>query len=181
MPSQTRWPMKLYEFEGKRPKVGETSFVHPCAVLIGGVTIGENCYIGPGAVLRGDFGYIEIGDGSNVQDCCVVHCSEGHPVSIGKKVSLGHGSIVHGATIGDNVIIGMNATVLNGSVVGAGSIVGANALVKEGMHVPPGSLVVGVPGKVIREGDASLGQQAIKNADTYIGLAKRHKSGEFDG
>jgi carbonic anhydrase/acetyltransferase-like protein (isoleucine patch superfamily) len=164
-----------------KPMVHPSSFVHKTAVILGDVEIGKDCGIWPHSVIRGDENSIRIGDGSNVQDCCVVHCSVGFPVSMGKKVSLGHGSIVHGATIGDNVIIGMNATVLNGSVVGAGSIVGANALVKEGMRIPPGSLVVGVPGKVVREGDASLGQQAIKNADTYIGLAKRHKAGEFDG
>jgi len=163
-----------------KPKVHASSFVHKTAVILGDVEIGADCGIWPHSVIRGDENSVRIGEGSNVQDCCVVHCSAGFPVSIGKKVSLGHGSIVHGATIGDNVIIGMNATVLNGSVVGAGSIVGANALVKEGMQVPPGSLVVGVPGKIVREGDSALGQHAIENADTYIGLAKRHKAGEFD-
>ncbi|MFH0815557.1 MAG: gamma carbonic anhydrase family protein [Methanobacteriota archaeon] len=161
------------------PKVHASSYVHGTAIIIGDVEIGQNCGIWPHAVVRGDENTVRIGDGSNVQDCCVVHCSHGFPVAIGRSVSLGHGAIVHGATIEDDVIIGMNATVLNGSVVGAGSIIGANALVKEGMKIAPGSLVVGVPGKAIREGDASLRGHAAENAATYRELAKRHKEGVY--
>ena len=163
-----------------RPKIHASCFVHETAVIIGNVEIGQDCGIWPHSVIRGDKDAIRMGDGSNVQDCCVVHCSPGFPVSIGKGVSIGHGAIVHGATIEDDVIIGMNATVLNGSVVGAGSIIGANALVKEGMKIAPGSLVVGVPGKAIREGDASLKGHAVENAETYRELAKRHKEGVYE-
>ena len=98
---------------------------------------------------------------------------------IGDNVSLGHGAVVHGATIEDNVIIGMKAVILNGAVIGRGSMIAAGALVKQGMAVPPGSLVVGVPGKVAREGDPSFEEYAVKNARTYVELAKRYKSGEF--
>jgi carbonic anhydrase/acetyltransferase-like protein (isoleucine patch superfamily) len=162
-----------------KPKVHTSCYVHETAVIIGNVEIGQECGIWPHAVIRGDENTIKIDDGSNVQDCCVVHCSHGFPVVIGKNVSVGHGAVVHGATIEDDVIIGMNATVLNGSVVGAGSIIGANALVKEGMKIAPGSLVVGVPGKAIREGDASLRGHAEENAATYRELAKRHKAGAY--
>ena len=160
-------------------KVDPSCYVHETAVIIGDVEIGRDCGIWPHAAIRGDENFIRIGEGSNVQDCCVVHCSHGFPVSIGKNVSIGHGAIIHGATIEDDVIVGMNATVLNGSVVGAGSIVGANALVKEGMKVAPGSLVVGVPGKAIREGDASLRPNCVRNAETYKELARKHKGGAY--
>jgi len=162
-----------------KPKVDASCYVHDTAVIIGNVEIGQDCGIWPHSVIRGDENSIRIGDGSNIQDCCVVHCDSVHPVSIGRNVSIGHGAIVHGATIEDDVIIGMNATVLNGSVVGTGSIIGANALVKEGMKIAPGSLVVGVPGKAIREGDASLRAHAAENAATYRELAKRHKAGAY--
>jgi carbonic anhydrase/acetyltransferase-like protein (isoleucine patch superfamily) len=163
-----------------KPKVDPSSYVHETAVIIGDVEIGSECGIWPHAVVRGDENTVRIGDGSNVQDCCVVHCSREFPVSIGKNVSIGHGAIVHGATVEDDVIVGMNATVLNGSVVGAGSIIGANALVKEGTKVAPGSLVVGVPGKAIREGDATLRKHCADNAATYRELARKHKSGGYE-
>jgi carbonic anhydrase/acetyltransferase-like protein (isoleucine patch superfamily) len=163
-----------------KPKVDPSAYVHGTAVIIGDVKIGKECGIWPQAVIRGDENSIRIGEGSNVQDCCVIHCDDSHPVVIGSRVSIGHGAVIHGATIEDDVIIGMNATVLNGAEVGAGSIVGANALVKEGMIVVPGSLVVGVPGKAIREGDASLRPHCTKNAETYVELAKKHKAGEFE-
>lgn len=159
--------------------IHKSCYVHKTAVIIGNVTIQRNCGIWPNAVIRGDESIIEIGEGSNVQDCCVIHVSEGNPTKLGKNVSLGHGAIVHGATIGDDVIVGMNAVVLNGANIGSGSIIGAGALVKEGMVVPECSLVVGVPGKIVREGDRVLKKYAIKNAKTYQALALRHKNGKF--
>jgi carbonic anhydrase/acetyltransferase-like protein (isoleucine patch superfamily) len=161
------------------PNIHQSCFVHKTAVIIGSVTIHRNCGIWPISVIRADENTIEIGEGSNIQDCCVVHVSEGNPTRIGKNVSLGHGSIVHGATIGDGVIVGMNAVVLNGAKVGSGSIIGAGALVKEDSVVPECSLVVGIPGRVVRAGDENLKKYAIKNAITYQELAKRHKKGEF--
>jgi carbonic anhydrase/acetyltransferase-like protein (isoleucine patch superfamily) len=162
-----------------KPKVHDSCYVHKTAVIIGDVTIGENCGIWPNAVIRGDEAPIRIGRNSNVQDCCVIHVTTDTGTTIGENVSMGHGSVVHGATIEDNVIIGMKAVVLNRSVVGKGSVIAAGALVKEGAVIPPGSLVVGVPGKVVREGDASLDEYARKNAATYVDLARRHKAGEF--
>jgi carbonic anhydrase/acetyltransferase-like protein (isoleucine patch superfamily) len=162
-----------------KPKVHDSCYVHRTAVIIGDVAVGENCGIWPNAVIRGDEAPIRIGRNSNVQDCCVVHVTTDTGTTIGENVSMGHGSVVHGATIEDNVIIGMKAVVLNKAVVGKGSVIAAGALVKEGAIIPPGSLVVGVPGKVVREGDASLEEYARKNAATYVDLARRHKAGEF--
>jgi len=163
-----------------KPQVHDSCFVHKTAVIIGDVTIGENSGIWPNAVIRGDQNSISIGKNSNVQDCCVIHIDDVNQTQIGNNVSLGHGAVVHGATIEDNVIVGMKAVVLNGSVVGQGSIIAAGALVKENAIIPPNSLVVGVPGKVVREGDKSMEEYALKNAQTYVELAKKHKSGEFE-
>ena len=162
-----------------RPDVHESCFVHKTAVIIANVTIGENCGIWPNAVIRGDQNSIVIGKNSNVQDCCIIHVDAVNQTKIGDNVSIGHGAVVHGATIEDNVIIGMKAVVLNGAVIGKGSVIAAGALVKQGMEVPPGSLVVGLPGKIAREGDPSLEEYAVKNARTYVELAQRYKSGEF--
>jgi carbonic anhydrase/acetyltransferase-like protein (isoleucine patch superfamily) len=161
------------------PDIHESCFVHRSCVIMGNVKVHENCGIWPNAVLRGDENTIEIAAGSNVQDCCVIHVSEAFPTMIGKNVSIGHGCVVHGATIEDAVIVGMKATVMNGAVVGSGSVVGAGALVKEGMHIKPGSLVVGVPARVLREGDPSLREMALRNARTYQDLARKHKGGGF--
>jgi carbonic anhydrase/acetyltransferase-like protein (isoleucine patch superfamily) len=162
-----------------RPKVHESCFVHRTAVIVGDVTIEENCGIWPHAVIRGDEAPVIIGRNSNVQDCCVIHVTTDTPTRLGENVSLGHGCVVHGATIEDNVIVGMNATVLNRAVVGRGSVIAAGAVVKEGTRIPPGSLVAGVPGKIVRENDASLEGHAAHNAATYVNLARRHGAGEF--
>lgn len=163
-----------------KPKVHESCFVHATAVIIGDVTIHEDCGIWPHAVIRGDENSIEIGAGSNVQDCCVVHVSDGFPTKIGRNVSMGHGSIIHGASIADDVIVGMGACVMNGAAVGAGSIIGAAAVVKQGMVIPEGSLVLGIPGKIIKEGDAGLREETLRNATTYQELARMHKAGKFE-
>ncbi len=141
--------MAIYEFEGMRPKIGATTYVHPAATIIGDVTIGENCFIAPGAVLRGDMGAITVGDGSNIQDGCVLH---GVTV-LGKNNHLTHHSIVHQATTGDDVMLGMGVIIMDYAEIGAGCIVGAGAIVLPGTKIPPGKTVVGVPGKVI--GDVS--------------------------
>lgn len=163
-----------------KPNIHDSCFVHKTATIIGDVNIDENAGIWPNAVIRGDQNSIIIGKNSNVQDCCVVHVNEEFSTKIGNYVSLGHGAVVHGSTIEDNVIIGMKAVVLNGAVIGKGSVIAAGALVKQGMVVPPGSLVVGVPGKIAREGDASLEEFAVDNAQIYVDLAQRYKNGDFE-
>lgn len=159
------------------PTVDPTAFVHPRAVLLGDVTIGPRSSVWPCASLRADMGPIVVGDGSSVQDNCVLHTDPGGRVVIGDGVTIGHGAIVHGATVGDDTIVGMGAVLLEGSVVGAGCIVAAGAVVREGQVIPPGSLVAGVPAKVLRE-DPALREKARGNAARYRALAERYRRGE---
>jgi len=160
------------------PEIHKSSFVAKTAVIIGDVKIGKECGVYPYAVIRGDENSIKIDDGSNVQDCCVIHVNKNYSVKIGKNVSIGHGAIIHGATIEDNVIIGMNATIMNGSIIRSGSIIGANALVTENKEIPENSLVLGVPGKVVKQ-DEKFREMATKNAETYQKLSKNHKEGKY--
>ena len=129
-------------------QIDPTAFVHRLAYVGGTVTIGPDSSVWPMAVLRGDEGAITIGARCNVQDGCIVHAAPSFPVVLGDDCTLGHGAIVHGAQLGDHVLIAIRATVLNGARIGSGSIVAAGALVPEGMEVPAGSLVVGIPGTI---------------------------------
>lgn len=149
--------MPCYAFEGIRPVVDPTSYVHPTAVLIGDVLIGPRCYIGPGASLRGDFGRIVVLGDSSVQDNCTMHTGSGSDAIVERGATIGHGAIIHGATIGENALIGMNSVVLDGAVIGAESLVAALSLVKNDSQVPERSLVAGNPAKVIR----SLAAEAV--------------------
>jgi len=160
------------------PQIHKTCFIAKSAVIIGDVTIGKNCGVYPQAVIRGDENSIVIGDGSNIQDCCVVHVDADHDVKIGMNVTVGHSAMVHGATIGDNCLIGINAAVLNGAEIESGSIIGANALVTTDMKIPKNSLVLGVPGKILKQ-DVNFPQIAKDNAATYRRLTLRHKKREF--
>ena len=156
------------------PTIHKTSFIADSAVIIGNVIIGEKCGVFPNAVLRGDENKIVIGDGSNIQDCCVIHTDADHQVKIGKNVTIGHAAMIHGATIEDECLIGIHATVLNGAKIGSGSIIGACALVTENMIVPDHSLVLGVPGKIIKQ-DPGFIDQIRKNAEIYQRLSQKHK------
>jgi phenylacetic acid degradation protein len=140
-----------YKANGIRPVVDVSSYVHPQAIVIGQVTIGKNCYIGPGAVLRGDWGAIEIEEGCNVQENCVVHMFPGLTVKLMTGAHIGHGAVIHGAIIGRNCLVGINSVIMDHVVLGDESIVGALTLIKEGEQIAPRSLVVGNPGKVIRQ------------------------------
>jgi carbonic anhydrase/acetyltransferase-like protein (isoleucine patch superfamily) len=142
--------------------------------IMGDVTIGSDVGIWFGAVIRADKDRIVIGDRSNIQDNCVVHTSKGFPVIIGKDVSVGHGAILHGCRIDDKVLVGMGAIVLNGAHIGSGSVIGAGAVIKEGMEVPTGSVVVGVPGKVVKEAGAEQQQHILTNAASYVKLAEEY-------
>ncbi len=156
--------------------VSENVFVHPSAVLIGDVQIGRCSSIWPGAVLRGDFNSILIGEYTSIQDNSVLHPTPVNQVVVGNYVTVGHGAVLHGCRIEDYVLIGMNSTVLDGAVVGRGSVIGANALVRENTLVPPNSLVVGVPGRIIEnKGNPELNRE---NALLYFELAKKHLKGE---
>lgn len=134
-----------------RPElVDETVYIAPGAVVVGDITIAPRASVWYNAVLRGDCAPITIGAGSNVQDCAVLHADPGYPCSLGKGVTVGHGAIVHGATVGDNVVVGMKAVVQNGATVGENSIIAVGSVVTEGAQIPPGSLVMGVPAKLKR-------------------------------
>lgn len=141
----------LYEFEGFRPVVHERAFVHPLAVVIGRVALGCEVYVGPGAVLRGDWGRIEIADGCNVQENCVLHMFPGLAVVLEEGAHIGHGAVVHGAVIGRNSLIGMNAVIMDEAEIGPECIVGALSFVKAGEKIPARSLVAGNPARVLRE------------------------------
>ena len=154
-----------------------TAFIHESAIVLGNVTLGEHASVWPGAVLRGDIARIEIGDESNVQDGAILHCDEGIPCLVGKRVTIGHGAVVHGAIVEDGALIGIGAIVLNNARIGAGSLVAAGAVVAEGMVVPPNSLVLGVPAKV--KGPLSDEQRArvADGYSSYLKYAARHRAG----
>lgn len=141
----------FYEFNQIKPVVDKSSFVHTQAAVTGNVIIGRNCYIGPGAALRGDWGQIIIEDGCNVQENCTIHMFPGITVLLKEGAHIGHGAIIHGATIGKNCLIGMNAVIMDNVQLGDESIVGALTLIKEGEIIPNRSMVVGNPGKIIKQ------------------------------
>lgn len=142
---------RVYAWDGIIPVIDPAAFVHPEAVVIGDVIIGPACYVGPGAVLRGDFGRIVMERGSNLQETCVVHAFPGKDVVIEEAGHIGHGAVLHGCRIGRNAMVGMTAVVMDEAVVGADSIVAALGFVKAGAVIPPRSLAVGSPARVIRE------------------------------
>lgn len=143
--------LKVYSIDGITPVVDPTAFVHPTAVLIGDVVVGPRCYVGPLASLRGDFGRILMHEGSNVQDCCVVHGFPDSETVIEVDGHVGHSAVLHGCHIGKNAMIGMNAVIMDGAVIGEASIVGASSFVKAGSIIPARSMVMGTPAKIIRE------------------------------
>lgn len=160
------------------PKVDGSCFIHPSTTIIGKVVISKDCSVWPYSVLRGDEETITIGERSNVQDGVIIHTDESFPVTIGKEVTIGHGAIIHGCTIGDKCIIGIRSTILNGAQIGEGCIIGAGAVVTPGTVIPPHSMVLGIPGKVKKE-DPSFIEMAVMNAKTYVELANKHKYGHL--
>lgn len=162
--------------EENSPEIDASAWIAPTATVIGNVSIGAGTSIWYGTVLRADMDRMEIGEGSNVQDNCVFHVDADVPLSLGSGVSVGHGAIVHGATVGDNSLIGMGAILLNRSVIGKESLVAAGTLVPEGMEVPPRSLIAGVPGKVRRELTDEEVAKLRQNAEVYQGLRDRHRA-----
>ena len=161
-----------------KPEIHKTSYIAKSSIIIGNVKIGKNCGIFPNAVIRGDQNSIYIDDGTNVQDCCVIHTDKEHNVRIGKNVSIGHGAVVHGSIIEDNCLIGMNVTILNGVKIEEGVIIGANALVRSDQIIPKNSLVIGIPSKVIKQ-DKKFKDIIIKNAKTYREISKNYLNGNY--
>ena len=171
--------MAIYALDGHSPRLPPAGeyFIAPTAAVIGRVEIGREVSVWFGAVLRGDNEPIIIGEGSNVQDNCVLHTDPGYPLTIGRNVVVGHGVILHGCTIGDNVLVGMGATVMNGARIGEGSVIGAGALIPEGKEIPPRSLVVGMPGKVRRHLTEEEVAQLLSGAEVYRRKIPRYLSG----
>ena len=168
----------LYEFEGKRPRIEKGSYVHESAVVIGDVSIGERCFIAPGAVLRGDYGTIIIGDGTAVEDNAVIHARPGKTTTVGAHVTIGHGAIIHTPKIHDWAVIGMGAIVSDFSDVGEWAAVGEGAVVRNRQVIPSESIAVGVPAKVIGKVSEEYKKQWTEFKGIYEELAEnRYPSG----
>lgn len=167
---------RLARHLGCEPQVDASAYVARDAVVIGDVRIGPRASVWHGCVLRGDINVIEVGEASNVQDGTIVHLSDDFGVRIGKFVTIGHAAVVHACTIEDGCLIGMHSTVLDGAVVGAESIVGANALVTQGTVIPPGSLALGAPAKVVRALSAEERQRGRDLAEKYVIVSAAHRS-----
>jgi carbonic anhydrase/acetyltransferase-like protein (isoleucine patch superfamily) len=142
--------LNCYSFNGFIPVVHPTAFIHPNATVIGNVVIGKNVYVGPSAVIRGDWGGIIIEDGCNIQETCVIHVFPGKSITIKKNAHIGHGAVIHGAQIGENVLVGMNAVVMDNASIGKNSIIGALTFVPAETKIPPRSVVVGNPAKIVK-------------------------------
>jgi carbonic anhydrase/acetyltransferase-like protein (isoleucine patch superfamily) len=159
----------------KQPvKKGKDVFIAPNATVIGRVTLGEQVSVWFGAVLRADADEIRVGDRSNIQDNAVIHCDPGAPAIIGHDCIIGHLALVHGATLGDHVLVGMNSTILNHAKVGDYCIIGANALITAGTEIPPYSMVLGSPAKVVKQLNEEQIEKIKQNAEVYVQLAKEY-------
>jgi len=159
--------MAVYEFNGFTPVIDSSSFIHPKAAVTGNVVIGKNVYVGPGAAIRGDWGEIVIEDGCNVQENCTIHMFPGTKVTLHESAHIGHGAIVHGATIGRNCLIGMNSVIMDDALLEEECIVGALCFVPAKMHIPKRSLVVGNPAKVIKEVSDDMIAWKTKGTELY--------------
>ncbi len=158
----------IYQYEDRVPTLGNGVFVAPSADVIGSVNLGDQVSVWFGAVIRGDTDIINIGAGTNVQDTAVIHTDPGIQANIGCNITIGHCAMIHGCTIGDNSLIGINAVILNGAVIGKNCLIGANALVPEGMVIPDNSMVLGTPAKIVRQLDEKTIAVLQSSAAIYI-------------
>ncbi len=165
--------LKVYAIDGIVPVVHPSAYVHPSAVLIGDVIVGEGCYVGPCASLRGDFGRLILERGSNLQDTCVMHGFPGTDTVVEEDGHVGHGAVLHGCRVGRNALIGMNAVLMDNVVIGEASIVAASAFVRAGVEIPPRVLVAGIPAKVVRELSADEMRWKTEGTATYQDLTRR--------
>ncbi|HEX9990391.1 MAG TPA: gamma carbonic anhydrase family protein [Chloroflexia bacterium] len=166
--------MPVYSYEDKSPRVGKGCYVAPTATLIGDVTLEEGASVWFGCVLRGDVSPIVVGARSNIQDNTVIHGEDGCPTMIGEDVTVGHSAIIHAATVGDRVLVGMGAVLLSRCRIGEHSIIGARALVTEGVEVPPGSLALGIPVRVRRALSEEEKADIVQSAKRYVKYARRY-------
>jgi carbonic anhydrase/acetyltransferase-like protein (isoleucine patch superfamily) len=164
----------LYKFDGKKPTIGRDTYVSETATLIGDVVIGDNCYIGHGAILRGDYGRIEIGDGTAVEEGVIIHSPPGETNRIGMRVTMGHGAVIHGKAIGDQAVIGMGAIISIRSEIGEYSIIAEGCVVKMNQVIPPGVVAAGNPGQVVREVSYKDKELWNRAKQLYIDLAKKY-------
>lgn len=164
--------MPFYAFEGRTPVVDPSAFIHPLACLIGEVTVAADCYIGPFVSLRADYGSIVVGEGSNVQDNCVVHVDANEQCLLESGAHIGHSAVLHGAHLEPEVLVGMGAIVLNGARIGTGSFVAANATVLQGFVAPARSMLMGTPAKVVREVDEAMSAGKRRGLTIYRDLAR---------
>ena len=162
----------ILEFNGYKPVIHETSFIHPLATVTGNVIIGKDVYIGPGAAIRGDWGEIIIEDGCNVQENCTIHMFPAVTVRLKEAAHIGHGAIIHGGTIGYNSLVGMNAVVMDDVEVGDECIVGALCFVPEGMKIPNRKIVVGNPAKIVKDVSDEMAQWKLEGTKLYQQLPK---------
>jgi len=169
--------MALYELDGVAPQLGDGAWVAVSAEVMGRVTLAKNANVWFGAVLRGDTEAMTIGRNSNIQDLSVLHCDIGCPLTVGENVTVGHQVMLHGCTIGDNTLIGMQAVVLNNAKIGRNSIVGAGALVTEGSEFPDNSMILGSPAKVVRTLDEAAAAKLRQGAEHYVKNARRFAAG----
>ena len=162
----------IYSFKGYIPVVHKSSFVHPLAAVTGNVIIGKDCYVGPGAAIRGDWGQIVLEDGVNVQENCTIHMFPGKSITLKESAHIGHGAIIHGANIGKNVLVGMNTVIMDDAEIGDESIVGAMTFVKAETKIPRRSLAVGNPAKVIKQVTDEMIDWKTKGTKLYQQLPK---------
>lgn len=166
---------RLSTFLDQRPQIEESTYVAKGAIVIGAVSLGHNSSVWHNAVLRGDINTIEIGEGSNVQDGTVIHLADDFGVKIGSYVTIGHSAIIHACEIGNECLVGMRATILDGALIGAQSIVGAGAVVTKDTQIPEGSLVLGVPAKVVRSLSDEERAKLKGLAEKYVNVSRGHK------
>ena len=167
----------IYSLDGLVPEIAESAWVAPDANLIGRIILGADASVWFGASLRGDNEPITVGAGSNIQENCVLHTDMGYPLTIGENCTIGHKAMLHGCTIGEQSLIGMGATVLNGAVIGRNCLIGACALITEGREIPDNSLVMGAPGKVVRQLDDAAIAGLLRSARHYQQVARRFRAG----
>jgi len=165
--------MAVYSFEGKVPKIGEGTYISASADVIGDVTIGKRCFIGPGARIKGDYGTIVIGDETSIQENCILHARPGETCRVGSRVTVGHGSILHTADVRDNAVIGMGAIVSDYAVVEEWGVVGEGCVVRSRQVIPSENIAVGVPAKIIGTIDGKYKEQWSRYKDIYADLASR--------
>ena len=167
----------IYALEDRRVEVEGDHFIADTAVVVGSVCLKHEASVWWGAVLRGDYDTITVGARTNIQDNCIVHMDEGFPVTLGDQVTVGHKAVLHGCTVGDNSLVGINAVVMNGAVIGNDCLIGSNALITEGKQIPPRSLVLGSPGRIVRVLSDHEVEEITGFSDRYVNNFRRYQAG----